>query len=232
MSLLTLPRGLRSARDLLCAFSAAGCSAFVLTAAAQTAIPNSPPNVGTSANLSSMANAQVVLRMNASTNISQLRSLNPTAVIETPTGKRVRAGDFLRLTDALKSNTLNKPLTRHDMTMARPTGAAQLKIGPATNLRNLATQQPNTTIELPGGIKMRAGDLTKLDEFSKRRLGKSIFDQPARPHANALNVTKLTKKGDLAALKGRPDSTVVEIPNGARATLGELRALAAANRKR
>lgn len=223
MNLQTLSRCARVAHRSLFVVLAA---ASVTAASAQTAIPNTPPNVG------NLANAQVALRLNAATNLTQLRSLNPTAVIETPSGKRVRAGDFLRLTDALKSNTLNKPLTRHDMTMARPTGAAQIKIGPTTNLRNLATQQPNATVELPGGIKMRAGDLTKLDEFSKRRLGKSIFDQPVRPHANAVNVTKLTKKGDLAALKGRPDDTVVEIPNGARATLGELRALAAANRKR
>jgi hypothetical protein len=162
--------------------------------------------------------------------LSQLRALPAGAMVELSNGRKVKASHFVATADALKGLS-GKPakLKRMDFTFTRPVAVAQLKVN-STNVAAARAMAPNTVLELPNGLKMTTGELKQLDTLEARTNIRQMLITQAGTGASAANkyagrpAIKLRTKADIEQLKGKPDSTIVEAPDGSRSTLGELKA--------
>jgi hypothetical protein len=93
-------------------------------------------------------------------------------------------------------------------------------------------------LELPNGTKLTNGELKQLETLEARTNIRQLMGSGISIAANAPNsaaakyaglpAIKLRTQADIAQLKGKPDSTIVEAPDGTRSTLGELKAALAA----
>ena len=163
------------------------------------------------------------------TTLAQLRTLPPNTMIELSNGQKVKAGQFTRTTDALTGLAAKKAkLKRMDFVFTRPTGVAQLKLN-ASNLSAARSMAPNTVLELPNGLKLTTAELKKLDALDARTKIRQMLggNAPAAGGASryaGMPAIQLKTKADIEKLKGKPDSTIVEAPDGTRSTLAELKA--------
>lgn len=161
--------------------------------------------------------------------LAQVRALPAGAMIELNNGRKVKASQFVATADALKGLS-GKPakLKRMDFTFTRPVAVAQLKLN-STNRATARAMAPNTVLELPNGLKMTSAELKQLDTLEARTNIRQMLIAQAGPAAAANKYAgrpaiKLRTKADIEQLKGKPDSTIVEAPDGSRSTLGELKA--------
>ena len=161
--------------------------------------------------------------------LAQVRALPQGAMIELNNGRKVKASQFVATADALKGLS-GKPakLKRMDFTFTRPVAVAQLKLN-STNLATARAMAPNTVLELPNGLKMTSAELKQLDTLEARTNIRQMLIAQAGPAAAANKYAgrpaiKLRTKADIEQLKGKPDGTIVEAPDGSRSTLGELKA--------
>lgn len=171
------------------------------------------------------------------TTLAQLRALPPNTMIELSNGQKVKAVQFTRTTDALTGLATKKAnLKRMDFVFTRQTAVAQLKLN-ASNLTTARSMAPNTVLELPNGLKLTTAELKKLDALEARTNIRQMLggNAPAAGGANryaGLPAIQLKTKADIERLKGKPDSTIVEAPDGTRSTLAELKAALAEKYKK
>ncbi|MEO8384471.1 MAG: hypothetical protein ABI583_04465 [Betaproteobacteria bacterium] len=169
--------------------------------------------------------------------LSQLRALPANTMIELRSGQKVKASQFTATADALKDlGTKKASLKRMDFVFTRPTAVAKLKLN-AGNLAAARAMAPNTVLELPNGIKLTSAELKKLDALEARTNIRQLLGGNAPSAAGANRYAgqpaiQLRTKADVEKLKGKPDNTVIEAPDGTRSTLGELKAALAEKYKR
>lgn len=177
-------------------------------------------------------NAQAIKFTPSAAAVGQLRSLPANALVELSNGRKVEAQRVVAMADALKGLSGKKAtLKRMDFAFTRPTGPAQVKLT-SGNLASARAMAPGIVLELPSGLKLTSGELKKLEALEARTnirqmLGGQAPSVGIKGTANTYagqSAIKIKSKADIAQLKGKPDSTIVEAPDGSRATLGELKA--------
>ncbi|MEQ1517811.1 MAG: hypothetical protein ABL931_15120 [Usitatibacteraceae bacterium] len=227
-----LKTGARGFPLLICAWL---CAAVMPIDAPAQSTPLRPPIPASTAALQSPGTA--VKYAPGLTTLAQLRALPANAMIELRGGQKVKASQFTATADALKQMGNKKArLRRMDFAFTRPTGAAQLKLN-AGNLAAARTMAPNTVLELPNGLKLTSAELKKLDALEARTNIRQLLggNAPAAGGANRYAgqpAIQLKTRADIEKLKGKPDGTIIEAPDGTRSTLGELKAALAEKYKK
>lgn len=170
------------------------------------------------------------MRITNATNLASLRALPPTAKVQLPSGRQIDASRFNSQVDMLR-RAQQRSVSRGgvDLSIRPAQGAATMKITNAAGLAAALARPNSDVVELPNGAKLSVGDLRKLGALAQREKGRNPLDAAkvnvsAAARASAIAPIKVRNRQDLIALKGKPDATVVEAPNGARITLGDIRA--------
>lgn len=175
--------------------------------------------------------APVALQMGPGVTLAQVRALPANAMVQTRSGRQVNAGQLQATAQALQGLSAKRSrLRRFDLTLTRPAGAPQVNLTSAAQLPQIRSMAPGTVVQLRDGSKVTVADIGRLEDFAARtnfraRLASSGRSGSAGSSAQpAGNAVKIASAADAAKLKGMPDSTVVEGPNGVRSTLGDLKA--------
>ncbi len=170
--------------------------------------------------------------------MAKIRALPADAIIETSSGRKVLARNFVATMDGLKGlGAKQAKLKRMDFKFSKPTSAATVRVN-ANNFSTLRAMPNNAVLELPNGLKLTNGEMKQLETLEARTniaqlmganvsLATSLANNPGAKYAG-MPAIKLKTPADIAQLKGKPDSTIVEAPDGTRSTLGELKAALAA----
>lgn len=193
--------------------------------------------VASSASAQPNAPAVNSVAITQSTSLTSVRNLPPQAMVRLPSGREISAQRFNAQVDMLRrAQQRSAPRGRVDLSI-RPSGATPaLKITDAASLSAALSRSNSDTVELPNGARLTVGDLRKLGALAQRERGRNPLDNAvpvsAAARASSAPPILVRSKQDLMALKGRPDNTVVQAPNGARITLGDIRAAARAKRTR
>ena len=179
------------------------------------------------------------LKMLPSTTLAQIRALPPDALVETRSGRKVTAAEFGRTTEALQSLSQQaRSLRAMDLNLSRTNAAAQMQWQGPQQLQTLRTLPPGVVIQLKDGKKLTASDIDKLQQLSLRTgLADKLAAQAAQ-RAQAVQAQRqsatpalvIRSAADIQRLQTLPDDALVQGPNGARATAGEIRAVAAERR--
>jgi hypothetical protein len=217
INLHTIERNRRWSKWTLGLLLGAGCLASHTSHAQSSPLPVNPA-------------ALTAIKISPQTTIAQLRS-QPQVKVTLASGRVVSASSITTLTDALKGMQVKAgSLQRMDLKFSKPTGATQLRLHPS-NLAAARLMPATTVLELPNGLKLTSGELKKLDAFEARLkpnvrqlLGGQLSTGIANSSRFAGQAPIVVKtKADIAQLKGKPDSTVVQGPDGSLATLGDLK---------
>jgi|GEM_PF-3506126 hypothetical protein len=147
-----------------------------------------------------------------------------TDMVEFSNGRRVSVAQIRRLDAAAKIIQAPKVNKLPATLKAKPTGKNIL----VTNGRELAIALKNSnndTIELPSGRRVTVGLVKFMQPYIEKKLGRKLDEIPKRPELTgpAIPVSRNTTKEEWKAILRKPDTTILQAPNGARITLGELK---------
>ena len=208
------------------------CASAALPAAAQQRRIGGPIAINQTQGLTAF-------KLQAGTTLAQIRALPPDALVETRSGRKVTAAEFGRTTEALKSlSQKSTTLRAMDLNMSRNLGPAQMQWQGPQQLQTLRTLPPGVVIQLKDGKTLTASDIDKLQQLSLRtgladKLAARAAQQAQRVRAQRQAATPalvIRSAADMQRLQSLPDDALVQGPNGARATAGEIRMVAAERR--
>ncbi|MFT4242093.1 MAG: hypothetical protein QM569_07405 [Acidovorax sp.] len=168
----------------------------------------------------------VALQMASSPSLAQIRALPPTALVQLKSGKVVQARQVQAMAEALQGMSARPVQGPLDLALRRQTGPADVVLGSAgRTLGEVRRMPPATVVQLADGTRVSVADIAKVEEFARRTNLQARMGLAA-PAAAAPPAAKVRTMADVMNLR-LPDSAIVEAPNGARARLGELKALVA-----
>jgi hypothetical protein len=152
---------------------------------------------------------------------SALASRPNSDLIELSDGRRLRLGDVRRLTATLQKmrSTPIKPLPA--ALRARP-ALSGTPINNSVDLADALKRPDQETLQLASGRRLTVGQLKLLQPQIEKELGRSLVDARRGPSRSGPAI-KVGAKADWKSLLARPDSTVLEAPDGARITVGEIK---------
>ncbi len=156
--------------------------------------------------------------------VGSLAGRADTDVIQFSNGRHVTVGQMRRLEAAAKIMRAPRADKLPASLKAKPTGSNIV----VSNGRELATalkRPDNDTMQFPSGQRVTVGVVRFLQPYIEKKLGRKMDQVPTRPDLTgpAVNVSKNTTKEEWKNILRKPDSTVLQSPNGARVTIGELK---------
>ncbi|MBL8310185.1 MAG: hypothetical protein JNL19_07175 [Burkholderiales bacterium] len=217
-----------SGRHILAAFGVRALFVALVAAASFNVIGQTPAATG-----------PVTLRMQPATSLQAARVLPPTAIVELPSGRRLTAQQFNAQVDMVRrAQQRTAGRAKADVSITRSLAPVTVDIKDRASLAQALARPDSDTVRLPDGATLTVANLRKLGALAQRERGRNPLTETGTSlvsvGARALNATPVMVRNrqELMALKGRPDNTVVQAPNGARVTLGEIRVASMAKRGR
>lgn len=160
--------------------------------------------------------------------LSDIRALPDSTTVRLASGREMSAGRYKQLVDAFSAIRTagldRKPDPK--LALSRTQGPAQVQLRPGADLQAIARLPEAHVVQLPTGEKFTVGDLKRLSALQKVTTGRSLLEPQPAARRPSLQGPAVRATADMSLLKlaDKPDSTIIEAPNGTRVTLGELRA--------
>ncbi len=156
--------------------------------------------------------------------VESLAGRPDTDVIQFSNGRQVTVGQMRKLDAAAKIMRQPKVDKLPASLKARPTGS-NVVVSNGRELASALKRPDNDTIQLPSGQRVTVGIVRFLQPYIEKKLGRKVDDIPRRPDLTgpAISVSKNTTKEEWKTILRKPESTILQGPNGARVTVGELK---------
>ena len=162
-----------------------------------------------------------VVQLDKSATTSQVLQLKDEQMLETKSGRHMTVGSYRRIQQLLDSartkNNLRREMAVPIFPAAHGSGVP-IKFGETP--QQLLARPDKEAIRLASGRVVSGKQMKALAPYVERAYG---VDLHAGPPTLAGRAVKIKHPKDLQALKGAPDSTIVESHKGTRTTLGALR---------
>lgn len=165
-----------------------------------------------------------IIKMTPGMTVQSLAGRADSDVVEFTGGKRLPVRDVRRL------ETIGRKLRTGGSKPVAPAFAARpaatgMPIKDRADLTAALKRADGETIQLPSGRRLTVGQLRLLKPEVEKRLGRSLESTPRRtvPKGPSIKLQRGAEKSQWKALLQKPDSTVLESPNGKRITVGELK---------
>lgn len=172
-----------------------------------------------------VAPASNILKITADTPAAALTGKSDNDLVELPSGRKLRMGDlrqFSKKAAELKSaEARKKPMPQ--VFKMKP-GAKGFAIKTGSDLSQALKRPDSETVELPSGRRATVGQIRLLQPYLEKRLGHKLA-QTRGPGAKGevLKVQASRDKTYWKTILQKPDSTVLEAPDGTRITVGDLK---------
>jgi len=137
----------------------------------------------------------------------------------------MRLGDVRRLTATAQKMRSAAPGSRLPAALKMKPAATGIRVNNAADLAAALKRSDNETVQLPSGRLATVGQIKLVQPLVEKRLGRKLTAVPSRPNlaGPAIKISKSTTKDEWKGIFQKPDSTVLESPNGTRITVGELK---------
>lgn len=145
-------------------------------------------------------------------------------VVEFTGGKRLPVRDLRRLEAIGKKMRAGGSKPVAPAFAAKPAGTG-IPVKDRADLTAALKRPDGETIQLPSGKRLTVGQLRLLKPEVEKQLGRTLESTPGRtiPKGPAIKLQRGADKTQWKTLLQKPDSTVLESPNGKRITVGELK---------
>ncbi len=206
---------------------------LVITAATACLLAAAASGEAASAKRKQDSAAPGVIKMTPGMTIASLAGRADSDIVEFTGGKRLPLRDLRRL-DAVGKKLRtggSKPVAP---AFAAKPAATGMPVKDRADLTAALKRQDGETIQLPSGKRLTVGQLRLLKPEVEKRLGRTLESTPGRtiPKGPAVKLQRGADRTQWKTLLQKPDSTVLESPNGKRITVGELKEMLAVGRDR
>jgi len=166
-----------------------------------------------------------ILKYTPNLRTTDLAGRPDTDFLELSNGHRMRLGDVRRLTATAQKMRSAAPGSRLPAALKMKPAATGIRVNNAADLAAALKRSDNETVQLPSGRLATVGQIKLVQPLVEKRLGRKLTAVPSRPNlaGPAIKISKSTTKDELKGIFQKPDSTVLESPNGTRITVGELK---------
>ncbi len=151
-----------------------------------------------------------------------LTSRPSTDLVELSNGRRVALGDIRRL--SLVAQKLRTPAVALPVPApfrVQPAASGKL-LRTAADLSQALKGADSETVELPSGRRVTVGQIRFVQPEVEKALGHPLASLSQRPNLSG-PAFKIAEVSNWKEFLQKPDSTILESPNGTRITLGELK---------
>lgn len=184
------------------------------------------PETGQAAQADAPEIASNILKITADTPTAALTGKSDTDMVELPSGRQLRMGDLRRFSKKaaeLKSSEARKKPMPQVFKMTPAAKGFAIKTG--SDLSEALKRPDSETVELPSGRRATVGQIRLLQPYLEKRLGHKLArtQGPAGAKGDALKVQASMDKTYWKTILQKPDSTVLEAPDGTRITVGDLK---------
>jgi hypothetical protein len=148
-----------------------------------------------------------------------------TDIVAFPNGRQVRVRDLRRLEAAKQKMQTPYVNPRSAALTVKPAATGKLLMSRA-DLLNALKLPDSDTVKLPSGQLVTIGQIKAVQPEVEKRLGRRLDAAAVPPNLKgpAIKISTSTTKAEWEDLfRNKPDTTILESPNGKRITLGELR---------
>ena len=179
------------------------------------------------------SSAPSVVKMTPGMTVQSLAGHADSDVVEFSGGKRLPVRDLRRLEAVGKKLRTGGSKPVAPAFAAKP-AATGLPVKDRADLTAALKRPDGETIRLPSGKRLTVGQLRLLKPEVEKRLGRTLESTPGRtvPKGPAVKLQRGADRSQWKTLLQKPDSTVLESPNGKRITVGELKETLAVGRDR
>lgn len=166
-----------------------------------------------------------IIKYTPNMTVNALAGRPDTDFIEFSGGRRMSLGDIRRLEATQKKMMAAVPGSKLPAAFKSKPAATGIQINNAADLEAALKRPDNETVRLPSGRLVTVGLIKFMQERVEKRLGHKLTGLAQRPNLSgpAVKITNATTEADWKSIFQRPDSTVLESPNGERITVGELK---------
>jgi len=166
-----------------------------------------------------------IVKFTPGMNINTLAGRPDTDQIEFADGRHVSVGNIRRIEAARQQ--IHMPMAHDRFKVifgAKPAGVGK-RIDNSNDLVAALKRPDGETLQLPSGRRVTAAQIKFAQPEVERRLGFKLDTLPQRPNLSgaAIKIGKNTTRTDWEGILKKPESTVLESPNGKRVTVGELK---------
>lgn len=162
--------------------------------------------------------------------VNSLAGRPDTDLGELKNGRRVSLGDLRRLEAAAQKMRAPKVDLMPAVLKLKP-AATGTPVKTAADLVAALKLPDNATVQLPSGRLATVGQIKLVQPLVEKRLGHSLAMVVQRPNLTgpAIKIMKGTTRAQWEDILKKPDTTVLESPNGKRITVGEAKQYLAKN---
>jgi hypothetical protein len=145
-----------------------------------------------------------------------------TDFVEMPDGRRIKVGDIRRLSG--HAQRMQAAAGQHASAALRVKPAATgTPVNNAADLAAALERSSGETVTLPSGRRATVAQIKFVQPYVEKRTGRSLLAATSQRPSLSGPAVKVTAQSDVKSILQRPDSAVLEAPDGTRITVGELK---------
>jgi hypothetical protein len=167
----------------------------------------------------------MVVKFKPGITMQSLAARADTDVVELSNGRRVSVKALRTLSSLQKKMRAAVPGSKRPAALKMKPAAKGKLLKTNADLQAALKGPDNETVQLPSGKLVTVGQIKFLQPYVEKQLGHKIAVVSGRPNltGSAIRITGNEKKADWLEILKKPDSTILESPEGTRITLGELK---------
>jgi hypothetical protein len=144
-----------------------------------------------------------------------------TDFVEMPDGRRIKVGDIRRLSG--HAQRMQAAAGQHSAALRVKPAATGTPVNNAADLAAALKRSSGETVTLPSGRRATVAQIKLVQPYVEKRTGRSLMAATSQRPSLSGPAVKVTAQSDVKSILQRPDSAVLEAPDGTRITVGELK---------
>lgn len=198
-----------------------GCLVVLFVAAI---LALSPTAVRAADNLEQNIAQSSILKISPGMSPAVLAGRPDTEFVQLPSGRRLKLGALRRIS-TLSRKLKQTKVQQLPAALSYQPGPTGIKLRNGADLSAALKRPDNETVQLPSGRLATVGLLRYLQPQVEERLGRKMATAPPRSDlaGPAIKIKSSTDKKYWEDILQKPDSTVLEAPDGQRITVGDLK---------
>ena len=164
-----------------------------------------------------------IIKYTPNMNLKSLAGRPDSDFVEFSNGKRISLGKLRSLEAAQQKMLAAVPGRRLPAALKVKAAATGTIVRNAADL-NAALQRPDSeTVQFPSGKTATVGQMKYVQPLVEKKLGKKLTSMSQGPGTEIIKISNATTQSDWKIIFQKPDSTVLESPNGKHITVADLK---------
>jgi len=161
-----------------------------------------------------------IIKYTPNTTLKSLAGRPDSDLVEFSNGRRISVGRLRSLEAAQQKMLASVPGRRLPAALKVKATTTGTMVRNSADLNAALQRSDSETVQFPSGRLATVGQMKFVQPLVEKKLGKKLTQVPS---AEIIKISNATTLSDWKIIFQKPDSTVLESPNGKRITVGDLK---------